>query len=174
MPLEVIMPKVDMDMATGKITSWYVDEGEIVETGAPLFEIETDKAAMEVESPGAGTLHHRAPEGTEVPIGQTVAWLYSEGEEVGPPPESTPVAAPEKDPPSRRQPLKQGAPIPTEHMDRSARRPLPAALHGMQGWTWATSLAAGRAAASKGRTCAAPWRPVPPPRCKRAPLRALQ
>ena len=58
MPVEVIMPKVDMDMATGKLAAWHAAEGEIVTKGAPLFDIETDKAAMEVESPATGRLHH--------------------------------------------------------------------------------------------------------------------
>lgn len=88
MPTEVIMPKVDMDMASGKITTWHVGEGEAVEKGDPLFDIETDKAAMEVESPGSGILHHRAAEGRDIPIGMPVAWLYDKGESVSAPPES--------------------------------------------------------------------------------------
>ncbi len=83
MPIEVIMPKVDMDMASGKVMVWHVVEGEAVAKGDPLFDIETDKAAMEVESPGDGILHHTAPEGAEIPIGTPCAWLYAEGEEVG-------------------------------------------------------------------------------------------
>jgi pyruvate dehydrogenase E2 component (dihydrolipoamide acetyltransferase) len=47
-----------------------------------LFEIETDKAAMEIEAEDSGYLHHRVPEGTDVPIGKPVAWLYAEGEAV--------------------------------------------------------------------------------------------
>ena len=50
MPVEVIMPKVDMDMASGKVATWHVLSGEHVEKGTPLFDIETDKAAMEVEA----------------------------------------------------------------------------------------------------------------------------
>ena len=50
MPSEVILPRVDMDMATGKISKWLVDDGAPVEKGQPLFEIETDKAAMEIEA----------------------------------------------------------------------------------------------------------------------------
>ena len=52
MPVEVILPKVDMDMATGKIVKWYVKDGDAVAKGMLLFEIETDKAAMEIDSPG--------------------------------------------------------------------------------------------------------------------------
>ena len=58
MPVEVIMPKVDMDMETGKLSVWHVAEGELVSKGAPLFDIETDKAAMEVESPATGRLRN--------------------------------------------------------------------------------------------------------------------
>lgn len=83
MPTEVIMPKVDMDMASGKIMSWHIAEGASVAKGDPLFDIETDKAAMEVEAPADGILHHAAPEGMEIPIGTPCAWLYAEGEDVG-------------------------------------------------------------------------------------------
>ena len=87
MPTEVIMPKVDMDMDRGKVVAWHVKEGEPIEKGAPLFDIETDKAAMEVESPVTGTLHYViGTEGMDIPIGEPVAWIYADGEEVGPPP----------------------------------------------------------------------------------------
>ncbi|MCR8722758.1 acetoin dehydrogenase dihydrolipoyllysine-residue acetyltransferase subunit [Frigidibacter sp. ROC022] len=103
MPVEVIMPKVDMDMASGKIMCWHVAVGNRVEKGDPLFDIETDKAAMEVEAPASGILHHAAPEGAEIPIGKAVAWLYAEGEDVGEQPSSfasvgEPTAGPLPDP----------------------------------------------------------------------------
>jgi len=83
MPIEVILPRVDMDMATGKISKWYVTEGETVAKGAPIFEIETDKAAMEVESPGAGVIRNiTASEGVDIPVGTPVAFIYAEGEAV--------------------------------------------------------------------------------------------
>src|SRR5690606_38888637 len=50
--------------------------------GQLLFEIETDKAAMEVEAPASGIIADiTAAEGTVVPVGQAVAWIYEEGEE---------------------------------------------------------------------------------------------
>ena len=77
------MPKVDMDMSSGRIIAWHVAPGSQVKKGAPLFDIETDKAAMEVEAPASGILRHPVGEGVDVSIGQPVAWLYDEGEPVG-------------------------------------------------------------------------------------------
>lgn len=82
MATEVILPRVDMDMATGKISRWLVKPGEKVARGAVLFEIETDKAAMEIEAEQSGILDHIvAEEGVEIPVGQVVAWIFAEGEE---------------------------------------------------------------------------------------------
>ncbi|MBX3584698.1 MAG: E3 binding domain-containing protein, partial [Rhizobiaceae bacterium] len=81
MPVEVILPKVDMDMATGQISRWFVAEGATVKQGELLFEIETDKAAMEIDSPAAGTLRDIVgKEGVDIPVGSAVAWIYAEGE----------------------------------------------------------------------------------------------
>ncbi len=99
MPTEVIMPKVDMDMSSGRITAWHAAAGDKVKKGAPLFDIETDKAAMEVEAPSEGILRHPVDEGVDVPIGEPVAWLYAEGEEVGGGGEAPrPVLSPEPEP----------------------------------------------------------------------------
>ena len=81
MPTEVIMPKVDMDMSVGTISTWHAADGERVEKSAPLFDIETDKASMEIESPATGFLRvAKLPAGTSIPIGQAVAWIYADGE----------------------------------------------------------------------------------------------
>ncbi|MDW3223352.1 MAG: acetoin dehydrogenase dihydrolipoyllysine-residue acetyltransferase subunit [Paracoccaceae bacterium] len=93
MPIEVIMPKVDMDMASGVISAWHVEIGATVAKGDPLFDIETDKAAMEVEAQSDGILHHPIAEGTEVAIGQPVAWLYAADEVVGDAPEGERAAS---------------------------------------------------------------------------------
>lgn len=82
MAVEVILPKVDMDMETGQISRWYAKDGDTVTKGQLLFEIETDKAAMEIDAPASGILGDvTAEEGAVVPVGQTVAWIYAEGEE---------------------------------------------------------------------------------------------
>jgi len=80
MATEVILPKVDMDMATGRISRWLVAEGAAVKQGDPLFEIETDKAAMEIEAPASGVLRNAAAQGSDIPVGNAVAWIVAEGE----------------------------------------------------------------------------------------------
>lgn len=83
-PLEVILPKVDMDMTHGTLSVWHVAEGAAVKQGAPLFDIETDKAAMEVEAQASGYLHHIvAQPGDKVEVGSIIAWIYPEGAVVG-------------------------------------------------------------------------------------------
>lgn len=93
-PTEVILPKVDMDMTHGTLAVWHVAEGEMVQQAAPLFDIETDKAAMEVEAPATGRLHHiTAMPGDKVPVGSTLAWIYPDGLAAGQAPLKT--SAPE-------------------------------------------------------------------------------
>ncbi|HEV2899536.1 MAG TPA: biotin/lipoyl-containing protein, partial [Pseudaminobacter sp.] len=84
MPVEVILPKVDMDMATGQISRWFVEEGAEVKKGDVLFEIETDKAAMEIDAPASGTIRDiTGREGVDIPVGEAVAWIYEAGEDDG-------------------------------------------------------------------------------------------
>ncbi|MFZ1918743.1 MAG: dihydrolipoamide acetyltransferase family protein [Terriglobales bacterium] len=81
MAISVVMPALEMAQETGKLISWLKKEGESVAKGEPLLEIETDKAVMEIESPGDGILAGvKVQPGTEVPVGQTIAWIVPEGE----------------------------------------------------------------------------------------------
>ncbi len=85
MATEVILPKVDMDMSTGTIAVWHVKDGDTVKKGQPLFDIETDKAAMEIESPAEGVIRiGNAPVKAVVPIGTVVALVYGASEEAKP------------------------------------------------------------------------------------------
>jgi len=81
MPISVVMPALEMAQETGKLVAWRKKEGEAVAKGEVLLEIETDKAVMEIESPGAGTLAGvKVGEGAVVPVGQTIAWIVGPGE----------------------------------------------------------------------------------------------
>jgi len=94
MPVEVILPKVDMDMTTGRISHWYVAEGAQVRQGDALFEIETNKAAMEIEAPASGVLRDVVGrEGVDIAVGETVAWIYQPGESPAPPAAPNPSSA---------------------------------------------------------------------------------
>lgn len=117
MPLEVILPRVDMDMATGKISKWYVKEGEKVAKGAPIFEIETDKAAMEVEAPGDGIIRNiTGSEGIDIPVGTPVAFIYGEGEATAAP--SAPaVAKPQILAPLLKDERVEAAPLPVPRVE---------------------------------------------------------
>jgi pyruvate dehydrogenase E2 component (dihydrolipoamide acetyltransferase) len=81
MAISVVMPALEMAQETGKVISWLKKEGESVTKGEPLLEIETDKAVMEIESPGDGVLAGvKVQAGTEVPVGRTIAWIVGPGE----------------------------------------------------------------------------------------------
>ena len=83
MPISVVMPALEMAQETGKLISWLKKEGDPVSKGEPLLEIETDKAVMEVESPGEGVLAGiKAEPGSEIPVGRTIAWIVRPGEAV--------------------------------------------------------------------------------------------
>ncbi len=90
MPIEVILPKVDMDMDDGIITEWKVAPGDRVRQGQILFDIETNKSVMEVESPGTGVIRDLAPiTGEPIAVGTVVGWIDADAE-VG---ASSPAAA---------------------------------------------------------------------------------
>ena len=78
---EVIMPKMGDAMEAGTLASWLKHEGDQVEVGAALAEIETDKATMELEADDAGVLTRLiAGEGDEVAVGEAIAVISADGE----------------------------------------------------------------------------------------------
>ncbi|MGH6798209.1 MAG: biotin/lipoyl-containing protein, partial [Roseiarcus sp.] len=101
MAVEIVMPRVDMDMTSGRMGRWHAAEGAHVEKGATLFEIETDKAAMEVDAPASGVLKFvAASEGDVLAVGACIGWIVAEGETFVPPPaKASAVAAPAAIPP---------------------------------------------------------------------------
>ncbi len=79
----VQMPKLGFDMAEGTLVRWVKAEGEKVNKGEVLAEIETDKATVEVESQYTGVvLRHLVEEKTSVPVGDPIAVIGEEGEKV--------------------------------------------------------------------------------------------
>ena len=97
MAVEIVMPRVDMDMTSGRMGRWHAAEGAHVKKGSTLFEIETDKAAMEVDAPASGVLKFvAASEGDVLPVGACIGWILAEGESFLPPPEKANAPTPGK------------------------------------------------------------------------------
>ena len=79
----VTMPKLGFDMAEGTLVRWVRQEGETVDKGAVLAEIETDKATVEVESNFSGVVYKQlVSKGTVVPVGTPIAVIAAAGEKV--------------------------------------------------------------------------------------------
>ena len=71
---DVLMPRLSDTMTEGVVGQWLKHEGDIVQRGDTLAEIETDKATMELEAYDSGVLTRIiAPAGSTVPIGQPIA-----------------------------------------------------------------------------------------------------
>ena len=83
MPIQILMPALSPTMTEGNVASWLKDEGDSVQAGDILCEIETDKATMEVEATDEGTLARIvAPAGTEaVPVNAVIGLILEEGED---------------------------------------------------------------------------------------------
>jgi pyruvate dehydrogenase E2 component (dihydrolipoamide acetyltransferase) len=95
MASEVKLPRLGQGMESGTVRKWLKSEGEAVEKGEPLFEVDTDKVTQEVESDFAGVLLKIALQEGEAPVGQTIAWIGEAGEEV-----AAPAVAPAADTPA--------------------------------------------------------------------------
>ena len=81
MPVPVIMPKFSMTQEEGRVMAWLVAEGDIIEKGDPLLEVETDKVTMEVEAPESGVLRGVAvKEGDVAPVTAVIAHIVLPGE----------------------------------------------------------------------------------------------
>ena len=82
MPVNVTMPKWGLTMKKGKITKWFKKEGDSVQKGENLFEVETEKITNRVEAPAGGILFQIVvPEGTTVPVGAILAIIAEPGEQ---------------------------------------------------------------------------------------------
>jgi pyruvate dehydrogenase E2 component (dihydrolipoamide acetyltransferase) len=76
MAVEIVMPRLSDSMEEGVIVRWLVAEGDHIEPGQPLAEIETDKATVTYEADDAGVVVAlSAEEGATVPVGAPIAML---------------------------------------------------------------------------------------------------
>lgn len=97
MAVEVVMPRMGLNMEEGTVVAWHKQEGDTVRKGDVLLEIETDKVTTEIEAQADGIVGKiLVDEGTTVPIGTPIAYIISEGESV---PETTTSQTRSKDVP---------------------------------------------------------------------------
>src|SRR5207248_2088516 len=82
MATEIKLPRLGQGMESGTIVKWLKSEGDPVEKGEPLYELDTDKVTQEVEADASGVLLKIAVEGGEVEVGKTIAVIGEAGEQV--------------------------------------------------------------------------------------------
>lgn len=140
MPIKVLMPALSPTMTEGTLARWLVKEGDTIESGQVIAEIETDKATMEVEAADEGVLAKIVvPEGTEnVAVNALIAVLADEGEDPAEAakaaaggaeaPKEAPKAAEaakKPEPPKKPEPLKKA-----EAPKAEAKKPAPKTASG--------------------------------------------
>jgi pyruvate dehydrogenase E2 component (dihydrolipoamide acetyltransferase) len=83
MATELTLPRLGQGMESGTIVRWLKQEGDTVEKGEPLYELDTDKVTQEVEADAGGVLLKiLADEGDEIEVGKRIAVIGEEGEDV--------------------------------------------------------------------------------------------
>ncbi|MCI0441451.1 MAG: E3 binding domain-containing protein, partial [Chloroflexi bacterium] len=86
MATNVLLPQWGMNMEEGLLVKWLVKEGDAVEAGQPLVEVETAKINSELEAPVSGVVAHiMAGEGETVKVGELVVVIAAPGEQVARP-----------------------------------------------------------------------------------------
>ena len=143
MPTEILMPALSPTMEEGTLSKWLVKEGDTVQSGDLLAEIETDKATMEFEAVDEGVIGKiLVAEGTEgVKVNTAIAIIGEAGEDMS----AAPVAAP-AEAPKAPEAAPAAAPAPTA----AAAAPAPAAPQSSDGARVFASPLARRIAKDKG------------------------
>ena len=142
---EITLPKAGKGMKDATIVRWLKSEGEAVQAGEVLLELQTDRATIEVESPHSGTLRKiLVPQRATIPVAAPIAMIGDPGEDV------SLVAAPVETP---RPNGGAGAPPP-----QPPRRPAPSRPSSCPRWAtprkraWSSSGASRRERRSEKAT----------------------
>ncbi len=81
MAVDISLPRLGQGMEAGTIVRWLKSEGDTVEKGEALYELDTDKVTQEVEAEADGVLLEVVgTAGVEYPPGATIAWIGEPGE----------------------------------------------------------------------------------------------
>jgi pyruvate dehydrogenase E2 component (dihydrolipoamide acetyltransferase) len=141
MATEIKLPRLGQGMESGTVVRWLKQEGDQVEKGEPLYEVDTEKVTQEVEADASGVLLKIAVQEGEVPVGQTVAVIGEEGEDV---PEAEPEAEPQVD----EEPEEEGSRAPARDEERERGREAEAAVETAPAEPQPSATADGRVKAS--------------------------
>lgn len=95
----VNVPRENVNDETATLVAWHADDGERVERGRTIAQVETSKAVIDVEAPAGGVVRHCVAAGSEVPIGATIARIESDDPR---PPDPTTTAGPTATPTAAR------------------------------------------------------------------------
>ena len=117
MATEIKLPRLGQGMESGTVVRWLKQEGDRVEKGEPLYEVDTEKVTQEVEADASGVLLKISVEEGEVPVGQTVAVIGEEGEDV-----------PDAEPEVEEEPQEEGSRAPARDEERERGREAEAAV----------------------------------------------
>src|SRR6266566_1884305 len=127
MATEVKLPRLGQGMESGTIVKWLKSEGDAVEKGEALYELDTDKVTQEVEAEASGVLLKIAVREGEVEVGKTIGFIGDQGESVSEPAETAGEPERERDRRSssngskREAEAEQAEPAAAERADSGAR-----------------------------------------------------
>ena len=126
MAVEIKVPRLGQGMESGTVVKWLKSEGDRVEKGEPLYELDTEKVTQEVEADASGVLLKIAVAEGEVPVGTTVALIGEEGEKVEQPKAEAPEGQVPKDERAEGSPsaeaVEEGSPAPEREEERERGR----------------------------------------------------
>jgi pyruvate dehydrogenase E2 component (dihydrolipoamide acetyltransferase) len=120
---QVTLPRLGQGMESGTIVRWLKSEGDQVEKGEPLYELDTEKVTQEVEADSSGTLLKiLAGEGDEIEVGKAIAVIGEPGEE---PAEQEPAEQEPAEPEADEAPEPEEAEEPAEQEPERGAAPEP-------------------------------------------------
>ena len=125
MATEVKLPRLGQGMESGTIVKWLKAEGEPVQKGEPLYELDTDKVTQEVEAEASGVLLKISVREGEVEVGRTIGVIGEQGEAVAEAPSGeangdAPAPAPAPAPAKREQKAELAAPEAEQQQEAAA------------------------------------------------------
>ncbi|TMK35293.1 MAG: 2-oxo acid dehydrogenase subunit E2 [Actinobacteria bacterium] len=118
MATEIKLPRLGQGMESGTIVKWLKSEGDKVEKGEPLYELDTDKVTQEVEADASGVLLKISVQDGEVEVGRTIAVIGEAGEKVEEPAQAK--VADDKQEEAAKRPVRVGGPVEGVRENREA------------------------------------------------------